>query len=244
MLEMPAETHGQIKNRLCGNYQMSFDRAGWKFFDLGRISFTEGRDFQQSLLRARIDGAVGDAVICCEHSPTLSLGRRTENRAEFLAHVAEWRSLGVELEQVSRGGGVTFHGPGQLVVYPVVGLRERGMGVEKFVCAGLKSLKQVLAAFGVESSVLVRPAGLWVGGGESGKKIASVGLHIERGVTNHGFSLNVNCDLEMFKKISPCGLSGERVTSLQSILGTGCPEMSEVCLVFQDAWVGEFSDVP
>lgn len=187
-----------------------------KIRTFGVVPYREARELQESLVRERISGSIEDTLLVLQHPPTLTLGRRMRaGAAELCPEV--WRERGVEVVHASRGGEATYHGPGQLVVYPVVSLVDRRLGVRRFVEAGLRAIGDVAESFGVSSEVKMDPAGLWTVPG--GKKLASVGLRIERGVTDHGFSFNICCDLSHFLQFPVCGQSGTVVTSLQEERG-------------------------
>ena len=184
--------------------------------DLGRVSYQEARAKQNAYVEQRISGTCQDLLLLCEHPPTLTLGKRAAE-SDLGFSRSHWQQQGVEVIDVDRGGSVTYHGPGQLLLYPVLSLPERGLGVRTFVLQGLKFLAEVLAEFGVEGTPLEEPAGVWLPGSDStnpGRKIAAVGLRIQRGVSNHGFSLNVSCDLRPYSQFVPCGLLEAGVTSL------------------------------
>lgn len=188
---------------------------------LGRISFLEGRRIQEDLVQKRLAEQIPDTILFCEHPPTLSLGWRTKSEdantsAEF------WSARGVEMVRANRGGSATYHGPGQLVIYPVVSLRARGIGVKRFVQAGLNAIAGWLGEQGVRAVERYDAVGIWVprpDGAGPGAKICSIGLKIEHGVTNHGFSVNVAGDLSVFRLFHPCGLREAAVTSVEAETG-------------------------
>lgn len=187
---------------------------------LGRRPYAEMRRVQNEYVRKRIGGRCGELLLLCEHPPTLTLGRRA-NASDLGMSADEWRSRGVDVVETERGGAATFHGPGQLVLYPVVELRAYGLGVRTFTSSGLAALAGALAEWGIAAEVREQPAGVWLPAseGQPQRKIAAVGLKIVRGVSNHGFALNVCCDLEPFSRIVPCGLPGARATSVEQELG-------------------------
>lgn len=187
---------------------------------------------QEQWCGRRSRGECDDVVLFCEHPPTLSLGKRT-----LPEHVLSVRQSHPEIAiaQADRGGCATYHGPGQLIIYPVISLRERRLGVRGFVDTGLRSIESVLLALGLAASRKMDPAGVWVGG----RKIASVGLRITEGITNHGFSLNVNCDLQPFSAFVPCGLTNVEMTSIVRELG-GDVSVSELFSLITKIWQEEF----
>ena len=143
-----------------------------------------------------------------EHGHVYTLGRRGR-RSDILAGPDELRALGVGVHETDRGGEVTYHGPGQLVCYPIVDLRPVG-GPLRFVCALQAAAVEVLGGYGIDASCEGRPTGIWVGDA----KIGAIGLHVSRGVSTHGLSLNVEPDLGHFDRIVPCGMPGVSVTSM------------------------------
>jgi lipoate-protein ligase B len=194
---------------------MEVGREGYRV-DLGRVDYMAAWQLQQRLARARADGRIPDVLLFLEHPPTYTLGRRTPSE-HLLVERSTLESEGVAVHVVDRGGDITYHGPGQLVVYPIFSLEGRAGGPSRY----LRDLEEViirgLSAFGITSGRLQGFTGVWVG--ES--KIAAIGVRINaRRVTTHGFALNVSPDLEAFCRIIPCGIRGKAVTSMLQVLGT------------------------
>ncbi len=180
---------------------------------LGRVTFDDARKVQEEFVQKRRMGEVSDLFLFCEHPPTLSFGKRS--RTEDQAQVQN-RDAFQAIVFCDRGGKATYHGPGQLVIYPVICLTTRRLGVRLFTQLGLGAIADVLSSFGIESTPLLDPAGVWVERRDATQaKIASVGLRITGGVTNHGFSLNVAGDLSPFSWFRPCGHTGLQVTSIE-----------------------------
>jgi lipoyl(octanoyl) transferase len=181
--------------------------------NLGRVPYTEAWDLQRSLAAAVSQGAIPDTVILLEHPPTVTLGRRTE---EGEVHVPEGAQ--VEIVETDRGGKSTYHGPGQLVCYPILDLKRHGQDVKGY-CRDLEeSLIRTLAAFGLEGQRLEGLTGVWLNGPP--RKIASIGIHISRWVTTHGYALNVDLDPSVFTEwITACGLDGASFTTIAQELG-------------------------
>ena len=181
--------------------------------DLGRAGYREAWDVQLDLVRARKAGTVCDQLIFVEHPPTITLGRNAD-AAHVLEAPVRLRNLGIEVEETDRGGDVTYHGPGQVVAYPILDLKEW----RRDVGAYLRSLEEVvittLLDFGVRSQRVKGWTGVWVGDA----KIAAMGVHLSRWVTSHGLALNVSTNLDHFGLIVPCGLP-KPVTSLERVLG-------------------------
>jgi lipoate-protein ligase B len=180
----------------------------------GRVAYQDAWQLQQRIAQRVRDG--GDpTIILLEHPPTYTLGVRGKAEHLLLSEVA-FLSNGAEVHRTDRGGDVTFHGPGQLVGYPIINIRSYGYGPSTYVHMLEATLIDVLARFGIASARSARNPGVWVGDA----KIAAIGVRVSRGVTTHGFALNVNTDLAFFQHIIPCGLVGAGVTSMQHIAGT------------------------
>jgi lipoyl(octanoyl) transferase len=194
---------------------------------LGRLSYADGLHAQERVVAARKAGAIGDALLLMEHPPVLTLGRNS-GRGNVLASDEELARRGVELYETNRGGDVTYHGPGQLVGYPIFDLRgdlpgKKGphLGPVDFVRLIEEVLIRVCGEFGVMAQRVAKRTGVWTavhpgaGGSVLEKKIAAIGVHVSQGVTSHGFALNVTTDLRDFRWIVPCGISDREVTSLE-----------------------------
>ena len=189
---------------------------------MGRVEYTRALALQEHLVELRRAGAVGDVLLLLEHPPVLTLGRNA-GRGHILASDAELAARGVALHVVKRGGDVTYHGPGQLVGYPIVDLRDERlesgarMGVVDYVRRLEEVLIRVAAEFGVRAGRVPGLTGVWTapGGSVREKKLAAIGVHVSRGITSHGFALNVTTDLREFRLIVPCGIADREVTSLE-----------------------------
>jgi lipoyl(octanoyl) transferase len=208
----------------------------------GVASYEEACVAQRWLVEAREEGAVGDVLLLLEHPPVYTRGRRST--AEELPMATEWyEAQGIEVRDTDRGGRVTYHGPGQLVAYPIVSLKPYGDDVHEYV----RRLEQVaissLAEHGVEATTIDGLTGVWTGGAMPGsasgakeaRKIGSIGVHVTRGITSHGIAINVNNDLQPFEWIVPCGIDGCRVTSLSRELGA-----EQDLSAFADTLVAQF----
>jgi lipoyl(octanoyl) transferase len=189
--------------------------------DLGRIGYADAWDLQQRLVTARKSGAAPDLLLLCEHPHVLTLGRN--------GHIQNLRvpqsaldTLGVEFHHSNRGGDVTYHGPGQIVAYPILQLNELRRDVAWYV----RQLEEVMActaaAFGVEAFRVPGRTGVWTrprgGAASAEEKLGAIGVHISRWVTSHGFAFNVCTDLSYFDLIVPCGIADRRATSLEALL--------------------------
>ena len=179
---------------------------------LGKKSFEEAREIQNALVKKRIQNEIENTIIFTEHPPTLSLGNRI-SLIDDSKYFDTWKELGVEVVKTNRGGELTFHGPGQLIIYPIIKINS----VKSFIKNYLELLSKSLAKLDIESKCKLEPAGLWLEQGSINKKIGSVGLKIENKVTNHGFSLNLNCALEPFLEFNVCGDKNTSVTSVQEL---------------------------
>jgi lipoyl(octanoyl) transferase len=180
----------------------------------GLVPYELARQAQKRLEAARLAGDLPDVVLLLEHPPVYTKGRRAEP-AELGMGEDWYRMQGIEVCETDRGGRVTYHGPGQLVGYPIVSLKPYGDNVHEYVRRLERLMIDSVASYGIEAEVIDGLTGVWVGGGPpEGRKIGSIGVHVNRGVTTHGFALNVNNDLQPFEWIVPCGIGGVRMTSL------------------------------
>ena len=189
---------------------------------LGATPYREGLALQDALVRARADGRTGDWVLFPDHPSVLTLGR-SGSEASLLADRDALARAGIELFEVPRGGDVTWHGPGQLVGYPIVALDRVGRDLHRWMRVLEEALIRTLARYGVLGERSPGRTGVWVGE----RKIASLGVAVRRWVGYHGFALNVRPDLSAFSLIHPCGLQGVQMTSLAQLLGERAPGMSE-----------------
>ena len=194
-------------------------------FQLERIDYITGLALQQRLIELRKAESIGDVLLLLEHSPVITLGRNAK-RENVVATAEQLSQRGVELFECDRGGDVTFHGPGQLVGYPIFDLRSfpssdpkrRHLGVVQYVRRLEEVLIRTCADFGIATKRIEGLTGVWTMEPEEAK-IAALGVHISRGVTSHGFALNVNTDLSFFDLIIPCGIVSKPITSIRKQLG-------------------------
>lgn len=193
------------------------------FLQFGRVSYAEGLRIQAEVIAARKAGKIADTLLLLEHPPVLTLGRNS-HKENILASQEFLRSKGVEVHETNRGGDVTYHGPGQLVGYPIVDLRgdlpgKKGphLGPVDFVRMLEEVLIRTCRAFGVQAQRIAGRTGVWTIGGGSvlEGKLAAIGVHVSQGVTSHGFALNVTTDLRDFQWIVPCGITDRAATSLE-----------------------------
>lgn len=201
---------------------MDGSRRAGLVIDLGNVPYEPTWTAQRALAQARRDGGVPDLLLLVEHPPTFTIGR--SGRPEHLLAGPEWlAALGATVHMVDRGGDITYHGPGQLVAYPILDLQPRGRDVHRYLRALEEAIIRTVADFGIVAHRLPPHTGVWVGE----TKIAAIGVRVNRGVTLHGLALNVAPDLGHFDAIIPCGIRDKGVTSMRHLLGHG-PEMEAV----------------
>jgi lipoyl(octanoyl) transferase len=183
--------------------------------DLGTMSYGAALELQRGVARSRITGAIADDVLLLvEHPPVVTLGRSSKQQ-HLLATPALLAARGVELFEVERGGDVTFHGPGQLVGYPIVDLKRHKLDLHWYLRQVEEALIRGLARFGIAGERSTGQTGVWT----QGRKLASIGVHARDWVTWHGFALNVTTDLSYFDLMVPCGIAEVQMTSIARELG-------------------------
>jgi lipoyl(octanoyl) transferase len=214
----------------------------------GQVPYGEAREMQKRLEAARHAGEIPDVLLLLEHPPVYTKGRRSTS--DELPMGEDWyRMQGIEVTETDRGGRVTYHGPGQLVGYPIMSLRPYGDDVHDFIRRMERVMIDSLGDWGVEAQTIDGLTGVWTGGlrpddprgigtEETARKIGSIGLHVNRGITTHGFAINVNNDLQPFEWIVPCGIESCQMTSLCRELG-GEQDMD----AFMDTIAGRFGNV-
>ena len=201
---------------------------------LGRVPYRPTWDLQNELADRRRRREIGDRVLLLEHDPVYTIGRGGDER-NLLATPQRLAALGAELVRIDRGGDVTFHGPGQLVAYPIVELRDP-LDLRRYVRTLEEAIIATAADFGVGAARVEGLPGVWVKGV---RKLAAVGVRVKRGVTTHGLALNVSTDLAWFAEMIPCGLHDIEVTSLDRERGEP-PAMAEVADRLADHLAGAF----
>jgi lipoyl(octanoyl) transferase len=196
---------------------------------LGIVPYELALKQQQRLAQARAEGNIPDVVMLLQHSPVFTTGRfRGE---EDIVNIPN----GIEVFPTNRGGSITYHGPGQLVGYPILNLKENGLGVREYVWKLEEVIINLLLDFGIQGQRMVKyPGGVWVGD----QKICSIGIHVSHYITTHGFALNVNTDLQYFEYIRPCGLKDTVMTSISKLLGY--PVEVEAII---ESWLQSFSEI-
>ena len=181
---------------------------------LGSVSYAEGLRLQAERIAARKGGEIPDTLLLLEHPHVYTLGRNAK-RENLLISEERLAALGVQLYETDRGGDITYHGPGQLVGYPIFDLTQHRRDIGWFMRALEEVFIGVAREFGIEAGRLAGAPGVWVGN----EKLVAMGVHISRWVTSHGFAFNINTDLRYFDHIVPCGLRDKGVTSLARLLG-------------------------
>jgi lipoyl(octanoyl) transferase len=217
-----------------------------EYLYLGRVAYDEGLRLQAEIAALRLEGRIDNTLLLLEHPPVLTLGRNAR-RENVLASDELLAQRGVTLHEINRGGDVTYHGPGQLVGYPIFDLRSllnaRGarLGPVDFVRIMEEALIRVCSVYGVRAGRIPGLTGVWCSGsagdslsGESvhskERKIGAIGIHVSRGITSHGFAFNVTTDLRDFQLINPCGITDKPVTSLEREIpeGVSLPALEEI----------------
>jgi lipoyl(octanoyl) transferase len=208
---------------------------------LGVVPYREALAEMTELAAARTQAAIPDVVMALEHAPVITLGSRADRAAELPLPDEAYARRGIDVVEVGRGGRSTYHGPGQLVVYPILDLTARGRDLRAYVRGLETALCETLAAFGLEGRALDAPhaSGVWI----DDRKIGSIGVRCARWVTSHGLALNVDPDLTAYELLDACGLGGVRFTSLAAELGRAVtieearePLLERLAAVFDLEW--------
>ena len=201
---------------------------------LGVVSYADALALQENLVAERKAGRVPDTLLLLQHPPVITIGVRKGAASHILASPDQLTARGVDVVATGRGGDVTYHGPGQIVAYPILDLRPDRQDVHRYVRDLEDVMIRTCGDFGVDAGRIPGLTGAWAGG----HKIGAIGVRISRWITSHGFAFNVNTDLECFQLIVPCGIANRGVTSLQSRLGrpVTLPDVA-------DRLVGHFTEV-
>ncbi len=207
---------------------------GW-LLDLGLVDYDEALELQAHCEAARKDGRIPDLLILLEHPPVYTYGRGADLK-HLLLDPDDLSQRGIKVREIRRGGDITFHGPGQIVGYPILDLQNHGKDAHLYLRKLEDVLKATLEDFGLEPYMVEGMTGVWCGGG----KIASIGVGISRWVTTHGFALNINTDLSYFNGIVPCGLHGKQATSMKVLLNETI-EVNAVCKKVAERFAEIFS---
>jgi len=206
---------------------------------LGRVEYGAALELQARLVEERKRGDIGDSLLLLEHPPVITLGVKTKGKSTNIVVSPEALAAeGVAVFETGRGGDITYHGPGQLVGYPIFDLRPDRCDVHRYVRDLEEALMLAIREFGIEGRRVAGLTGVWVGEAGREEKIAAIGVRISRWITSHGFALNVATDLRHFRLIVPCGIADRGVTSIERVLGSPVP-MRDV----EDAVVRAFNVV-
>jgi lipoate-protein ligase B len=181
---------------------------------LGIVPYEVALKLQQRIVQARSEGRIGDVILLLEHPSVFTIGR-FRGGEDIIVPPETLAREGIAIFRTDRGGGITYHGPGQLVGYPIVNLRENGLGVREYIWKLEEAIIKTLQALGIQGYRLAGYPGVWA----NGKKVCSIGIHVSHHITTHGFALNVTNDLRYFRYMRPCGLTGEVMTSISELAG-------------------------
>lgn len=206
--------------------------AHFQVHDLGRLAYGPALERQRAVNEAVIAGEAPPTLLLVEHEPVITVSQRRNARAHLLADERQLASLGIGVHETDRGGDITYHGPGQLVAYPILRLNPLGLNLGRYMRLLEAAVLDTLGDWDITGYRKEGATGVWVGGDVQpdlpGGKICAMGVRVRKNVTMHGLALNVNPELTHFQTIVPCGLTGSSVTSLAAILGDRCPAMNEV----------------
>ena len=194
--------------------------------DAGLIRYAAACELQRELVAARKTGTIPDALLLCEHPHVITLGRNGK-RENLLAGNRLLAQMNVEFHPTDRGGDITYHGPGQVVGYPILDLADHRRDVRWYVEQLEETMIRASAEYGLRAKRVEGRHGIWVDTPAGEEKLGAIGVHLSRWVTSHGFAYNVSADLRFFDLIVPCGISGRRATSLERLLGHAV-DMAEV----------------
>ena len=183
-------------------------------YKIGLVPYKSALDLQMRLLEKRKNGEIGDTLLLLEHPPTFTIGRKG-HKEHLLINERYLSERGIDFQEISRGGDITFHGPGQLVGYPILDLSTKGRDVHKYLRGLEELIVLMLEDFNIKANRIEGLTGVWV----DGHKIASIGVGVKRWITYHGFALNVNTELSYFDMIVPCGIPDVKMTSVAGWLG-------------------------
>jgi lipoyl(octanoyl) transferase len=211
-----------------------------RVIDLGTLAYHDAWKLQEEHHARVVDGGE-ETILLVEHPPVVTLGRRASAMENLLASSDQLQQRGVELVQTDRGGDITFHGPGQIVAYPIIRLLDHKLSVGGYVHGLEKAVIGTLAEFGIGACADPAAVGVWTSHNGRPGKVCAIGVRVKRGVTLHGLALNVTTDLSYFNLIVPCGLAGRGVTSLSQLLGESAPTMEQVKKTLVDQLQGIFS---
>jgi lipoyl(octanoyl) transferase len=206
---------------------------------LGLVPYADGLELQRRLVEERKADRIPDTLLLLQHPHVLTIGVKKDGRNHIIAPADRLAALGVDVFETGRGGDVTYHGPGQLVGYPIVDLNPDRRDVHRYVRDLEEVMIRVCADYGLAADRVTGFSGAWIRSDSGDEKIGAIGVRISRWVTSHGFAFNVTTDIEFFNLIVPCGIADRGVTSLSARIGRA-PAMSEVEGRFVDRFAGVF----
>jgi len=198
--------------------------------DLGRMRYEPALERQRRTHAAVTAGEQPETILLLEHEPVVTVSKRKGAADNIVAGEAMLEQAGVEVCRTDRGGDVTYHGPGQIVAYPIIRLNDHGLNLRQYVWLLEQAMIDTVGRFGIEAGRDECAVGVWTGGA----KLAAIGVRASRWVTMHGLALNVTTNLDHFNLIVPCGLVGRPVTSMRQLLGTACPPIDQVKPILVD----------
>ncbi len=181
---------------------------------LGAIPYERALKLQQRLVQARAEGSIPDVVLLLQHPPVFTIGR-FRGEEDIIVPPEKLQQEGISVFQTSRGGSITYHGPGQLIGYPILNLRENRIGVREYIWKLETVIIELLLSLGIQGHRVAEYPGVWA----DGEKVCSIGIHVSHHITMHGFALNIDTDLRHFEYINPCGIKGKVMTCISKLLG-------------------------
>lgn len=210
-------------------------RGGLEVWKMGIVKYSNALKLQEELVKKRQMGIIPDTLLCLQHPPTYTLGKRKTDY-NLLVSQTDLENMGAELHYTERGGDVTFHGPHQAILYPIISLRESGLGARRYVENLEDTMIKLASVYGIQAQRGMKgETGVWV----SNRKIGAIGVRISSGITSHGLAFNIDPDLTFFSHIVPCGIPDKEVTSLRKESQMTLPEEN----VITDSLVDCFIDV-
>jgi lipoyl(octanoyl) transferase len=199
-----------------------------RVLDLGVLAYRPAYERQGAVHERVVDGRWSPTLLLVEHEPVITVSRRQSSQANLLADAARLAMLGIDVQPTDRGGDITYHGPGQLVAYPILPLKPLGFNVGHYMRFLETVVIDTLATFGIAGTRDVGATGVWVDTPAGKAKVCAMGIRVKRNVTLHGLALNVAPNMQHFSTIVPCGLAGRPVTSMRQLMGDVTPSMDAV----------------
>lgn len=211
-------------------------RGGLEVWKMGIVKYLNALKLQEELVKKRQMGIIPDALLCLQHPPTYTLGKRRTDH-NLLVSQTDLENMGAELHYTERGGDVTFHGPHQAILYPIISLRESGLGARRYVENLEDTMIKLASVYGIQAQRGVKgETGVWV----SNRKIGAIGVRISSGITSHGLAFNIDPDLTFFSHIVPCGIPDKEVTSLRKESQMTLPEENVIIDSLVDCFIDVF----